>query len=61
MAINEESITTYEAAKILGMYHSNVRWNIQRGHLPAQRFGKVYVLSKASVEAFKVSRERNAR
>ena len=60
MAINEESITTYEAAKILGMYHTNVRWNIQGGRLPAKRFGKAYVLAKSDVEKFKAEREREA-
>ena len=55
---NVETMTTYEAAEYIGIWHTAVRQHIQNGKLPAKRFGKVYVLAKSDVERFKAERER---
>lgn len=54
---NEEVMTTYEAAKLLGIWHTVVRTHIVNGNLPARRFGKAYVLAKSDVLKFKADRE----
>lgn len=47
------SMTTLEAAEFLGVSRRRVRTLIEEGKLPAQRFGKVYVLRSVDVRRYK--------
>jgi len=57
-------ITTSEAAERLGVHRSRVQVLIQEGRLPAQRFGKVYLVEESDlklVEDRKPGRPRKAK
>ncbi len=43
-------ITTSEVAERLGVHRSRVQVLIQEGRLPAQRFGKVYLVEEADLK-----------
>jgi excisionase family DNA binding protein len=59
MSIEEDILTTYQAAEILGIWHTVVRGHIERGNLPAKRYGRRnIILRRSDVEAFKAARER---
>jgi hypothetical protein len=49
---NGESITTREAAAIIGCSEAHVRWLASRGHIDAQDFSGVWAIDRDSVERF---------
>jgi excisionase family DNA binding protein len=51
----EEWITTVEAANILGVTVAHVSNLLRRGELIGQKFGRSWMVNKASVEAYAVS------
>jgi len=55
---NVETMTASEAATFLGCWYTNVHQLIQRGTLPAKRFGRSYVIAKSDVERYAADRER---
>jgi hypothetical protein len=44
-------LTAAQAARRLGITRDNVGWHCRRGNLEAMRFGPVWMVSAASVEA----------
>jgi len=58
MSINEDILTPQQGADILGMPSTSLRWHIERGHIPAQRYGKRnIILQRKDVLKFKADRE----
>ncbi|MGA9997389.1 MAG: helix-turn-helix domain-containing protein [Pyrinomonadaceae bacterium] len=55
---NTDTLTAEEAAKELGVTPSRVRQMIRAGDLPAQRFGKVHVITRA---ALKIAEQRKTK
>jgi hypothetical protein len=59
MSINEDILTPFQAAEILGIWHTGVRWHIDHGNLPAQRYGRRnIILRREDVLKFKADREK---
>ena len=59
MSISEDILTPAQAAEIIGIWPTVVRWHIERGNLPATRYGRRnIILRKADVLKFKADRER---
>ena len=53
--------TTKEAGEVLGIQAGSVLTNIDRGNLPAQKFGKQWMISEADLMRFKNNRPRQGR
>jgi excisionase family DNA binding protein len=49
-------LTTYEAAALLGVWHTCVRQHIQKGNLRAIKFGRDYAIARADLEKFRDDR-----
>ena len=57
MSKTDEFMTIDEAAPILGIWHTVVRWHVKRGNLRAQTVGqRNIILKRTDVEAFKAAR-----
>jgi len=50
-----EWITTEEAARIIGVTRSQVRYLLHKGVLKGQRFGYMWMVDKESAERYAVS------
>lgn len=47
-----------EAAKLLGMSRQTLWRHVDRGHLPARRLGRDYVIRRVDLEAFEAERQK---
>jgi excisionase family DNA binding protein len=50
--VADEWITTQEAAEIIGVTRNHVRHLIRHGELQAKRFGRAWMVSRKSAEAY---------
>lgn len=58
MSRNDDLLTPFQAAEILGLFHTSLRWHIDHEHIPAQRYGRRnIILQRADVLKFKADRE----
>lgn len=54
-------LTTAEAADRLKLQQITVRKHIQRGNIKAERYGRDWLISEASLKAFQVNRRSKGR
>jgi excisionase family DNA binding protein len=57
--MNDDYLTTTQAAELAGVGHTAIRMAIYRGYLPAGKFGPVYMIRRADLDAYLTGRTRN--